>query len=80
MILLYYTNIIYFINKMDSHRKNDGIKGREKKDVIESEEETVDLNVLEEQKIKQKEHKSLLQKKRHTKERDEKKDKSYLKR
>ena len=65
---------------MDSHRKNDGIKRREKKDVIESEEETVDLNVLEEQKIKQKEHKSLLQKKRHTKERDEKKDKSYLKR
>ena len=58
---------------MDSHRKNDRIQRKEKSDDIESEEETVDFNFLEEQKLKQKENKSLLQKKRYTKERDEKK-------
>ena len=77
---MHYTNIIYFINKMDSHRKNDSIQRKEKSDDIESEEETVDFNFLEGQKLKQKEHKSLLHKKRHTKERDEEKDKPYLKR
>ena len=65
---------------MDSHRKNDRIQRKEKSDDIESEEETVDFNFLEDQKLKQKEHKSLLHKKRHTKERDEEKDKPYLKR
>ena len=65
---------------MDSHRKNDSIQRKEKRDDIESEEETVEFNFLEDQKLKQKEHKSLLHKKRHTKERDEEKDKPYLKR
>ena len=65
---------------MDSHRKNDRIQRKEKSDDIESEEETVDFNYVEDQKLKQKEHKSLLQKKRHTKEKDEEKDKPYLKR
>ena len=65
---------------MDSHRKNDRRQRKEKRDDIESEEETVEFNFLEDQELKQKEHKSLLHKKRHTKERDEEKDKPYLKR
>ena len=65
---------------MDSHRKNDRRQRKEKSDDIESEEETVEFNFLEDQELKQKEHKSLLHKKRHTKERDEEKDKPYLKR
>ena len=60
---------------MDSHKKNDITnKGMENIESIESEEETVDLNFLQEQKIKQNKDKSLLRKKRQNKERIEKKN------
>ena len=60
---------------MDSHKKN-GITNKVMENIesIESEEETVDLNFLQEQKIKQNKDKSLLRKKRKNKERIEKKN------
>ena len=66
---------------MDSHKKNDITNKRmENIESIESEEETVDLNFLQEQKIKQKKDKSLLRKKRQSKERIEKKNRPSLNR
>ena len=50
---------------MDSQKKNDiAYKRNENNDSIESEEETIDLHILQEQKIKKKKEKSLLRKKR----------------
>ena len=66
---------------MDSHKKNDITNKRiENIESIESEEETVDLNFLQEQKIKQNKDKSLLRKKRQSKERIEKKNRPSLNR
>ena len=66
---------------MDSHKKNDITNKRiENSESIESEEETVDLNFLQEQKIKQNKDKSLLRKKRQSKERIEKKNRPSLNR
>ena len=66
---------------MDSHKKNDITnKAIENSESIESEEETVDLNFLQEQKMKQKKDKSLLRKKRQSKERIEKKNRPSLNR
>ena len=66
---------------MDSHKKNDITNKRiENSESIESEEETVDLNFLQEQKKKQKKDKSLLRKKRQSKERIEKKNRPSLNR
>ena len=49
---------------MDSQKKNDiAYKRNENNDSIESEEETIDLHILQEQKIKKKKEKSLLKKK-----------------
>ena len=49
---------------MDNQKKNDiTYKRNENSDSKESEEETVDLNFLQEQKIKKKKEKSLLKKK-----------------
>ena len=49
---------------MDNQKKNDiTYKRKEKNDSIESEEETIDLNFLQEQNIKKKKEESLLQKK-----------------
>ena len=60
---------------MDSHKKNDITNKRmENIESIESEEETVDLNFLQEQKLKQNKDKFLLRKKRQNKERIEKKN------
>ena len=59
---------------MDNQKKNDiTYKRNENNDSKESEEETVDLNFLQEQKIKKKKEKSLLRKKRYSKEKIEKK-------
>ena len=66
---------------MDSHKKNDITnKGMENSESIESEEETVDLNFLQEQKIKQSKDKFLLRKKRKSKEKIEKKNRPSLNR
>ena len=66
---------------MDSHKKNDITnKAIENSESIESEEETVDLNFFQEQKIKQNKDKSLLRKKRQIKERIEKKNRPSLNR
>ena len=66
---------------MDSHKKNDITnKAMENIESIESEEETVDLNFLQEQKIKQNKDKSLLRKKRNSKEKIEKKNRPSLNR
>ena len=65
---------------MDNQKKNDiTYKRKEKNDSIESEEETIDLNFLQEQNIKKKKEESLLQKKRHSRENIEKKNSPYLK-
>ena len=49
---------------MDSQKKNDiAYKRNENNDSIESEEETIDLHILQEQKIKKEKEKSLLKKK-----------------
>ena len=66
---------------MDSHKKNDITNKRmENIESIESEEETVDLNFLQEQKIKQSKDKFLLRKKRKSKEKIEKKNRPSLNR
>ena len=66
---------------MDSHKKNDITNKRmENIESIESEEETVDLNFLQEQKIKQSKDKFLLRKKRKSKEKIEKKNRLSLNR
>ena len=66
---------------MDNHKKNDIMNKRmEKNESIESEEETVDLNFLQEQKIKQSKDKFLLRKKRKSKEKIEKKNRPSLNR
>ena len=66
---------------MDSHKKNDITnKAMENSESIESEEETVDLNFLQEQKIKQSKDKFLLRKKRKRKEKIEKKNRPSLNR
>ena len=66
---------------MDSHKKNDITnKAMENIESIESEEETVDLNFLQEQKIKQSKDKFLLRKKRKSKEKIEKKNRPSLNR
>jgi aminopeptidase N len=59
---------------MDSQKKNDiAYKRNENNDSIESEEETIDLHIPQEQKIKKKKEKSLLRKKMYSKEKIEKK-------
>jgi len=66
---------------MDSHKKNDITNKRiENSESIESEEETVDLNFLQEQKIKQSKDKFLLRKKMKSKEKIEKKNRPSLNR
>ena len=66
---------------MDSHKKNDITNKRmENIESIESEEETVDLNFLQEQKLKQNKDKFLLRKKRKSKEKIEKKNRPSLNR
>ena len=66
---------------MDSHKKNDITNKRmENIESIESEEETVDLNFLQEQKIKQRKDKFLLRKKMKSKEKIEKKNRPSLNR
>ena len=66
---------------MDSHKKNDITNKRmENIESIESEEETVDLNFLQEQKIKQSKDKFLLRKKMKSKEKIEKKNRPSLNR
>ena len=66
---------------MDSHKKNDITNKRiENSESIESEEETVDLNFLQEQKLKQSKDKFLLRKKRKSKEKIEKKNRPSLNR
>ena len=66
---------------MDSHKKNDITNKRiENIESIESEEETVDLNFLQDQKIKQSKDKFLLRKKRKSKEKIEKKNRPSLNR
>ena len=54
---------------MDNQKKNDiTYKRNENNDSIESDEETIDLQILQDQKIKKKKEKSLLNKKRYSKE------------
>ena len=66
---------------MDNHKKNDITNKRmENIESIESEEETVDLNFLQEQKIKQSKDKFLLRKKMKSKEKIEKKNRPSLNR
>ena len=66
---------------MDIQKKNDlAYKRNEKNEPIESEEETVDLHFLQEQKIKKKKQKSFLRKKRNSKEKIENKNRTYPKR
>ena len=65
---------------MDSQKKNDiANKRNENNDSIESDEETIDLHFLQDQKIKKKKEKSLLNKKRYSKEKIENKNRTYPK-
>ena len=64
---------------MDSQKKNDiAYKRNENNDSIESEEETIDLHILQEQKIKKKKEKSLL-KKRYSKKKIQNINRTYPK-